>query len=72
MPFQDDQNEDIAELKTLTREDAEAYRQVEKHEADALKETCSLQVIDKSQYMVYTHLLNPISIHVSEATDDVY
>nr|XP_004540859.1 pleckstrin homology domain-containing family G member 3 isoform X1 [Maylandia zebra] len=35
---QDDQNEDIAELKTLTREE------VEKHEADALKETCSLQV----------------------------
>ncbi|XP_042074201.1 pleckstrin homology domain-containing family G member 3 isoform X2 [Haplochromis burtoni] len=34
----DDQNEDIAELKTLTREE------VEKHEADALKETCSLQV----------------------------
>ncbi|XP_063353750.1 pleckstrin homology domain-containing family G member 3 [Pelmatolapia mariae] len=44
LPFQDDQNEDIAELKTLTREDAEAYRQVEKHEADALKETCSSQV----------------------------
>ncbi|XP_006786059.2 pleckstrin homology domain-containing family G member 3 isoform X5 [Neolamprologus brichardi] len=42
--LKDDQNEDIAELKTLTREDAEAYRQVEKHEADALKETCSLQV----------------------------
>lgn len=66
MPFQDDQNEDIAELKTLTREE------VEKHEADALKETCSLQVIDKAQYMVYTYLLNPISIHVSEATRNVY
>ncbi|XP_026008304.1 pleckstrin homology domain-containing family G member 3-like isoform X3 [Astatotilapia calliptera] len=36
--LKDDQNEDIAELKTLTREE------VEKHEADALKETCSLQV----------------------------
>ncbi|XP_039459022.1 pleckstrin homology domain-containing family G member 3 isoform X4 [Oreochromis aureus] len=42
--LKDDQNEDIAELKTLPREDAEAYRQVEKHEADALKESCSLQV----------------------------
>ncbi|XP_030574391.1 pleckstrin homology domain-containing family G member 3-like isoform X3 [Archocentrus centrarchus] len=39
-----DQHRDAAELKTPSREDAEAYRQVEKHEADALKETHSSQV----------------------------
>ncbi|XP_030574390.1 pleckstrin homology domain-containing family G member 3-like isoform X2 [Archocentrus centrarchus] len=41
---QGDQHRDAAELKTPSREDAEAYRQVEKHEADALKETHSSQV----------------------------